>query len=199
MSDSTTRHSLLLRLKTDGDGSAWAEFDAIYRPMLRRVARARGLGESDAEDVVQHCLLAVVRHIKSFEYDRNKGRFKSWLCTLINNRVRELHRERPSVGIASMAVESAPAREPAPDEVFEQAWMQEHLRFALEQIRHEITPVAYGAYRSHVLDGGAVEAVCAEYSLTPAQLYKVKWRVTQKLESRLRDLLLTDDEPPSIA
>lgn len=196
MSESTTRLSLLLRLKSGSDAAAWSEFDAIYRPMLRRVARARGLDAADAEDVVQHCLVAVVQHIRSFEYDRSKGRFKRWLCTLINNRVRELWRGRRGASIDVGAADSAQQREPAPDEVFEQAWMQEHLRYALEQIKREITPIAYGAYRCHVLDGDAVEKVCREFSLTPAQLYKVKWRVTQKLQDRLRELLLANDEPP---
>ncbi len=197
MSDSTTRPSLLIRLKNDGDNAAWSEFDAIYRPMLRRVARARGLNQADVEDVVQHCLLAVVQHIKSFEYDRSRGRFKGWLCTLINNRVRSLYRDRPKPEIGASIFEAAQQRESSPDEEFERAWMEEHLRFALEQIKREITPVAYGAYRRHVLDGDEVEAVCTAYSLTPGQLYKVKWRVTQKLQARLRDLLLSDDEPPA--
>jgi len=196
MSDSTTRPSLLIRLKKDGDASAWLEFDAIYRPLLRRVARARGLGDNDVDDVVQHCMLAVVKHIQSFDYDRNKGRFKSWLSTLINNRVRNLHRDRHDFERDATFMEPEQQRELAPDEVFERAWMQEHLRFALEQIRYTITPIAYAVYRRHVLDGESADAVCKEFSLSPSQLYKVKWRVTQKLHARLRDVLPAEVEPP---
>jgi RNA polymerase sigma-70 factor (ECF subfamily) len=199
MSDSTTRPSLLIRLKKDGDAAAWSEFDAIYRPMLRRVAQARGLSESDADDVVQHCLVAVLQHIKSFEYDRSKGRFKSWLCTLINNRVRNLRREQHGVELPADFADPAQHRELAPDEEFERAWMEEHLRFALQQIKDTITPVAYAAYRRHVLEGEDVEAVCRAFSLTPGQLYKVKWRVTQKLQARLRDILPVEEDPPTIA
>ena len=52
----TTRASLLLRIKDTRNTHAWAEFDAIYRPMLYRFARARGLDDAAAEDLVQHCI-----------------------------------------------------------------------------------------------------------------------------------------------
>ncbi len=66
----TTRISLLLRIKDLKDADAWAEFDAIYRPILSRFAAARGLQEADVDDVVQHCMTAIHAHIKAFEYDR---------------------------------------------------------------------------------------------------------------------------------
>lgn len=196
MNDATTRLSLLVRL-VESDASAasaaWREFDAIYRPMLLRVAKARGLGDADADDVVQDCMSKVTRHIQSFEYDRSKGRFKGWLCTLINNRIRNLHRDRREHDGEGEAFALEQNREAAPDEVFEAAWMDEHLRFAISQVKQEITPKAYEAFRRHVLEGGSVEEVCAECGLTAGQLYKVKWSVTQKIKTRLTELLLDGD------
>lgn len=90
----TTRSSLLLRLRDEGDERAWVEFDAIYRPMLERFAAARGLRGPDVDDVVQHSMAAVHRRIRGFEYDPDRGRFKSWLRTLVNNHVRNRLRDR---------------------------------------------------------------------------------------------------------
>ena len=89
-----TRASLLLRIKDRSDAQAWHEFDVLYRPMLNRFARSRGLNDADAEDVVQHCMMAVQKHIAHFEYDPTQGRFKGWLRTLVNNRIRNLLRDR---------------------------------------------------------------------------------------------------------
>ncbi|MFQ5490031.1 MAG: RNA polymerase sigma factor [Phycisphaerae bacterium] len=90
----TTRASLLLRVRDPKDATAWTEFDAIYRPLLVRFGQSNGLGEADVEDVAQHCMTAIHKRIASFDYDPEKGRFKGWLRTLVNNRIRDLHRRR---------------------------------------------------------------------------------------------------------
>ncbi len=52
MTDSpATRQSLLVRLRNPRDGQAWAEFVAIYTPLINRLARARGLQAADAADL----------------------------------------------------------------------------------------------------------------------------------------------------
>ena len=62
--------------------------------MLLGFARARRLGEDDAEDVAQQCLESISQHIASFEYDPKRGGFKKWLRNLVNNRVGNLLRRR---------------------------------------------------------------------------------------------------------
>ena len=46
--------------------------------MLMRFAKGRGLDHAGAEDVTQHCMAAVSKHIERFDYDPRKGRFKGW-------------------------------------------------------------------------------------------------------------------------
>ena len=104
----TTRKSLLLKIKNRDDSGAWREFVSLYRPILLRFARARGLDADSAEDVAQHCLEAIVRHINSFEYDPQKGGFKKWLRTLVNNRIRSLFRKK-----RELPAESAVFRRPS--------------------------------------------------------------------------------------
>ena len=90
----TTRASLLLRIKNQRDAKAWAEFDSIYRPILRRYANAWRLPEEEAQDVIQNCMLAIHKHIAGFDYDPKKGRFRAWLKTMVCNRVKNLLRDR---------------------------------------------------------------------------------------------------------
>ena len=82
----TTRPSLLIRIRNREDQAAWVTFDHIYRPMLYRFAQSRRLGHEDAEDVVQHCMSAIQEHIGRFDYDPDRGRFKAWLRTMVDNR-----------------------------------------------------------------------------------------------------------------
>ncbi|RIK68868.1 MAG: hypothetical protein DCC65_01685 [Planctomycetota bacterium] len=189
----TTRASLLLRIKDPADATAWRDFDAIYRPMLKRFATMRGLEHAAAEDVVQHCMVAVYEHIRGFEYDPKKGRFKGWLRTLVNNRVRNLHRNRHEDEARTQDFRRDQERELAPDEAFERVWMEEHLRHAMQLLRKEAGDAAYAAYTAYAIDGKPVEEVCKQFDLTANQLYKLKWRLTQRLSEMLKELLGDED------
>ena len=185
----TTRPSLLLRVRDHRDDQAWAEFDSIYRPLLHRFVSRCGLGQADAEDVVQHCMAAIGKHIHSFDYDAKKGRFKGWLRTLVNNRVRnQWRKKREQIG-ETKDFRLAQERESEPEEVFDRLWMQEHLKHCLQQLRVEMPPATVAAYERYVLQEREAEEVCKEFDLTTDQLYRIKWRLTRKLSDMMRDLL----------
>jgi len=188
----TTRPSLLLRVR-DAEPAAWREFDAIYRPLLHRFSRASGLSDADAEDVTQHCMAAIHQHIRGFDYDPHKGRFKGWLRTLVNNRVRNLHRRRREESAESQDFKRPQKREQPPEELFEDLWMDEHLRHCLKLVREEVEPRTFQAFQRYVLEEQPVEEVCQALGMTANQLYKVKWRVTQMLSERMKELLGEDE------
>lgn len=182
----TTRASLLVRIKDPADGGAWRDFDAIYRPMLFRFATLRGLDHAAAEDVVQHCMVAIHEHIRGFEYDPTKGRFKAWLRTMVNNRVRNLHRDRHEKNAETADFKRDQARELSPDEAFDKVWLEEHLRHCLDEIRAEEGDAAYLAFKAYAIDERAVQDVCDEFKINSGQLYKLKWRLTNRLAEKMR-------------
>lgn len=184
----TTRASLLMRIRDRRDAAAWGEFDAIYRPMLLRFATLRGLEHAAAEDVVQQCLLAVQEHIERFDYDPKKGRFKGWLRTMVNNRIRNLLRDRHETPAESQDFKRDQEREESPEETFDRLWMEEHLRHCLQRIRGETDELTFRAFEWYVLEERPVEEVCQALSVTANQLYKIKWRLTQKLAEQMKEL-----------
>jgi RNA polymerase sigma-70 factor (ECF subfamily) len=185
----TTRPSLLLRIRDQADTQAWRIFDAIYRPMLCRFARAAGLSDADAEDIAQQCLTTVARRIGEFAYDPQKGRFKSWLRTMVNNRVRNLLRDRREHQAGPRQFERVQEREPSPDEVFDKIWMEEHLWHCLRELRAEVGETTYKAFQSYVIEQCPVEKVCSELNITPSNLYTIKWRMTERVAAKMKELL----------
>ena len=185
----TTRVSLLMRIKDVRNTRAWSDFDAIYRPMLRRFASAQGLDEGDAEDVVQHCMAAVHKHIEQFDYDPDKGRFRGWLRTLVNNHVRNLLKKRRDPIAETQELEQLQDREPLPEVAFDRLWMDEHLKHCLRMVRTEVDENVFVVFQHYVLDEWPVEQVCQAMRMDRNQVYKIKWRITQKLQEKLRRLL----------
>ncbi len=177
------------RVKNPRDSEAWREFDVIYRPMLGRFARARGLGHADAEDITQHCMTAIQAHIKGFAYDPRKGKFKGWLRTMVNNRVRDMQR-RPRCGQAKTGqLERVKGREQSPEEMFDRIWLREHLLHCLEQIRKEVKTSTLEAFRCYVLEERPIEEVCRSLDMNPNEVHLSKWRIATKLRKRLARLL----------
>src|SRR5262245_44278634 len=79
--------SLLRRLTNPEDQASWGEFVALYEPLLIRYVRKKGLGEHDANDVVQNIFISLFRKLPAFELDRGKGRFRTWLWQVTHNAV----------------------------------------------------------------------------------------------------------------
>src|SRR5690348_10326975 len=89
-----TSGSLLIKIRDPQDYEAWYEFYNRYEPIIHRVALSRGLSDSEAQDVVQETMLSVKNKIGQFEYDPVKGKFKSWLMTLVGWRIDDQFRKR---------------------------------------------------------------------------------------------------------
>jgi len=185
----TTRPSLLLRIRDRSDAGAWRTFDAVYRPMLQRFVRARGLGPEDADDIAQQCLTAVADRIAEFSYDPQKGRFKSWLRTLVNNRVRNLLRDRHEQQGQTSDFHNIPEPAPPPDEAFDRIWMEEHVWHCLRELRGEVEEVTFRAFQQYVIEQRPIEQVCQELKLTAGNVHTIKWRLTQRVAARMRELL----------
>jgi RNA polymerase sigma factor (sigma-70 family) len=184
-----TRVSLLVRIKDGRDAAAWGEFDAIYRPMLYRFALAYGAGQAEAEDVVQHCMTAIHEHISGFEYDPKKGRFKGWLRTLVNNRIRNLLRGRRDRIAESGEFAALAARDAPPEDIFEKVWMDEHLKHSLIQVKQEVEEKTFKAFQYYVIEERSVEDICSELDMTPNQVHKCKYRLTKKLSDKMALLM----------
>lgn len=185
----STRGSLLIRIKDGRDVEAWEEFHAIYRPLLYKYARARGLGHPDAEDVVQHCMAAIAKHIQGFDYDPQKGRFRSWLRTLVNNRVTNLLRTPKDAQANSRDLRLPQETEESPDDAFDRLWKQEHYSHCFELVRREVKASTFKAFDCYVIQEWPAERVCQELGMNREQLYAIKWRVTKKLREKMDTLL----------
>ena len=91
---SSTRATLLERLRDGANVLAWDEFFSRYWPTIYSFARYRGCSEHTAEEIVQDVMLKVFQQRDVYQYDPARGRFRDWLGTVVRNQVAE-HRRRP--------------------------------------------------------------------------------------------------------
>ena len=87
LSGEETSPSLLVRLRDARNQEAWKAFVTVYGPLIYGHARRRGLAHEDAEDVAQKVFARISAAIGSFEYDRQRGRFRDWLGSIVRHEV----------------------------------------------------------------------------------------------------------------
>ncbi len=100
-----TRASLLIRVRDRADQAAWHEFVEIYRPVIPRLARQKGLQEVDAEDVAQQVLVAIAKVVEQREHDPKRAKFRTWLHRVAHNAIlNALTRGKPDRGTGDSAL-----------------------------------------------------------------------------------------------
>ena len=92
MAELNTRMTLLAKIKDRHDEDSWADFVTYYRAYLFKVIINMGVSHSECEDLVQRVLLKVWEEMPNFNYQRDRGKFRSWLTRIAWNFVRKYFR-----------------------------------------------------------------------------------------------------------
>ena len=90
-----TRESLIVQVKDPSNRDAWGQFVDIYRPVIHRIAVARGLQDADAQDLTQQVLMAVASSIGRWERTGDATRFRHWLRRVARNAIINAVTRRP--------------------------------------------------------------------------------------------------------
>ena len=184
----STRRTLLTRVKDPADREAWDEFYELYAPLLYRYARGLGLTRDDADEVRDRCLEIVARRIRHFEYDRSRGRFKGWLHRIARDAVVDLKRTRRGREVGGESLAELVDGGPGPDEAWEERWRRQHLLYCVERVQEKVPPTAYRAFCMLLFDQASVPEVCEHLGLNANQVYKAKGQVLRELRAMLRRL-----------
>ena len=188
-----TRESLILRVKNPKDIQAWDEFSAIYRPVVYRMARGRGLQDADAEDLTQQVFASIARAIDSFETGDDQPPFRGWLYRIARNAIlNALTRKKPDRAAGSTSVQKLLASEPEPNhETTQELEWQGRLqttRFAAEQIRTEYNDATWQMFYRTAINGETVAQVAKDLNRTAGAVYMARYRVTQRLKDKVNEI-----------
>ncbi|MCA9136255.1 MAG: sigma-70 family RNA polymerase sigma factor [Planctomycetales bacterium] len=195
-----TRESLILRAKDPQDQLAWSELMAVYRPVVCRMARARGLQHADAEDLAQSVFASVARAIENWQPTDNGPRFRNWLARISRNAiVNALTRAGPdaasgSSSVARMLDKISSSRNGAVDENSELERMLqresrlEAIRWAAAEIKSEFTDTTWSIFQETAMEGRPAAEVAATYQRTVGAVYAARCRVAARLKQKIEEL-----------
>ncbi len=196
-----TRPTLLLRLRESGDRQSWDEFVEIYTPMLYRFFIGRGLQDADAADLGQEVMRSVARAIADFDYDPEKGSFRSWLYQIARNKLNDFFKKRARQPQGSgrttvmQVVENTATTERSLEDHFELEHRLRLFEWASEQIKENFAPHNWTAFERLALKQEDAETVAGDLGLTLGSVYVAKSRITAKLRELIESI---DGEWPDL-
>jgi len=188
-----TNQSLIARVKDLADEAAWTEFIGIYRPVVYRMARRRGMQDADAQDIAQRVFLAISQAIGSWEPGPGRPPFRAWLVTITRNAVtKALARRRPDAGTGSSSVmellDAEPDDGPETTAEFLLESRRQALRWAAEQIRPEFSETTWRLFWETAIEGRSVAEVAAATGRSAGAIYMARFRVAQRLKEKVQEV-----------
>lgn len=204
-----TSVTLIAKIKScagGDDSAAWVRFWDAYSLAIRQFAVMKG-GEQNADDIVMTVLGKLVDVLRSGQYTPEKGRFHSYLATMIVNEVHMAHRKniaRRSDKHVSIdaSVEGSENRRtlaetleapPSSPDVYDEDWRQAVLESAREHVltRTALSERDRQVYRAYVLDGMEIGAVAKKFSITRNYVSQIKTRIDRRIVAVGRELIAT--------
>ncbi len=180
---STTRATLLAKIRDSRDAAAWNEFFDLYAPLIESYARA--LGAADAEEIRDACLEIVVRRAGDFRYERSKGSFKSWLHRIVHDRIVDARRRPRADRPDTEELAAIPDAQESAETIWEREWRAEHLRFALAKLRERSSATERDEIALLIDDSLDAAVIAERLGITRNQVYKARSR----LFARIREVL----------
>jgi RNA polymerase sigma-70 factor (ECF subfamily) len=192
-SGTTTRISLLARLRTDpNDQAAWAAFVDRYGPQIYAWCRHWKLQEADAQDVAQNVLVKLARVLPGFVYDANRS-FRGWLRTLTHHAWSDFIAEQQQGvrGAGDTRVLDLLQTVQARDDLIlrlESAFDRELMERAMELTRVRVEPHTWEAFRLTALEGLAASEAAAQLGMRVGTVYQARSSVQKLLRETLAEL-----------
>lgn len=175
----------------NGDDSAeWARFAELYEPVIRHyIAAHGGVPPSDVDDVVQDVFVRLVDVLRDGAYKPEKGRFRSYLGTMVRRLLVDRHRRAAARGEGRNV--PLDGEDLAEDGAMDAATIVDiRLRAArraaaVEHVlsRTVLDAKTVAAYRAYAIDGRSAAEVAAEHGLTVNALRQLKHRLDRMVSA----------------
>ena len=194
-----TRTSLLARLKNWDDQEGWKRFFDTYWKLIYSVACKAGLGDAEAQDVVQETIIGVAKKMPAFKYDRSVGSFKGWLLQLTRWRIADHLRKRqyqsrgeklPREETLDTAIAEREADPTAfnLEAIWNEEWRKHLMKAAMEKAKQQVSPAHFQMFHLHVVKNMPAKEVARHLEVKLPEVYFAKSKVGRLVQQEIKEL-----------
>lgn len=187
--DQETRETLIVRLADSSATAAWGEFVRLYRPLIVKVARMKGLQVADAEDLAQEVLRNVARSIDSFT-PGPVGSFRGWLRTITRNLIiNHLTRNKGPVGSGDSQMHEFLQQVPSTDDqtgtLFDLEQRRMAFQVAARKIKSEFSEAIWQAFWLTAVEGETIREIASRLGKSEGSIRMARSRVMMRLREEV--------------
>ena len=182
----TTSKTLLDKIAS-GDEISWDEFYLKYAPIVKALAKFKGLDANAADDVCQQVMLQFFKQSKTFKFDPNIAKFRTYFGRIVNAKIANYYRKRGEV--SSDEPEEIPV-DSEEGNLFMNEWRKTVLKEAEQELKQRVSPETFQAYELYAVQNRPVKKVAEYLDCTENQVYQAKKRCF----AMMREILLAMNE-----
>ena len=189
---SATLLRTLREARSGVDDVAWARFVDMYGPVVHHLVRllSPGISDADTDDAVQDVFVKLVNILRSGAYDSAKGKFRTYLSTLVRRLLIDRYREaaarrRDRQVEINVAEEIAVADDPG-------AWMDAKWRIACRMAAERrvmeesaLAEQSREVWRLLSVDGLSVKDAARRLGIPSNTVSKIKRRIETRIAAVL--------------
>ncbi|WP_442511311.1 RNA polymerase sigma factor [Novipirellula sp. SH528] len=188
-----TRDSLLVQVRDPENRDAWERFASIYRPVIVRIAVARGLQHADAQDLSQQVLMAVAGAVGDWEKRDESSKFRHWLSRVTKNAIlNALMRTPRDQAVGGSSVKNLLQEIVDPDgattALIETEYRRELYQRAAKTVRVEFRPESWQAFEMSVSGSVSMEEVAEAFGKSIGAIYTARSRIMFRLSEVISEL-----------
>jgi RNA polymerase sigma-70 factor (ECF subfamily) len=188
-----THTALLIGLQTSSNDEVWTDFYARYQPLLVAVGRRLGLSDQDAQDAAQDALLSFADGYRKGQYDRSKGRLRTWLFGIAVKKIRDIQRHNGKNHAVVEPADKTRVLNGMPDdhslsEIWESEWERRLLQVCMENVCRHMEVSTVKAFELFVLKEWPAERVASELGVSRNAVFKAKRRVLSRMRETYKYL-----------
>ena len=188
-----TRMTLIAKIQDQQDERSWEEFIYFYEGYIFLVVKNLGVDEDEIKDLVQTVLLTLWESLPTFNYEPGKSKFRTWMTTVIRNKVyshfRTVGRYRKRMEKVAEGIED---EGDMPDiyKVAEDNWKAHISNLAWEKIRHSFSEIGQESFLLFA-KGKSAQEIADETNQKLNTVYVTQKKIVHKLSREIR--LLQED------
>ncbi|MBQ7394297.1 MAG: sigma-70 family RNA polymerase sigma factor [Lentisphaeria bacterium] len=182
----TTSKTLLDKI-VSGDEISWDEFYLKYAPIVKALAKFKGLDANAADDVCQQVMLQFFKQSKTFKFDPNIAKFRTYFGRIVNSKICSYFRnaqDLPTEDLEWIPVDTET------ENLFMDEWRKVILQEAEQKLKQRVAPETFQAYELYAVQNRPVKKVAEYLDCTENQVYQAKKRCF----AMMREILLEMNE-----
>lgn len=184
-----TQSLLIANIQCLENREAWEEFVQIYRPVIYRMARRRGMQDQNAQDLAQEVLLRLAKSLPGWE-PREGIRFRHWIRKVASNAIFTAFSNSKS----ELVLDGSVAREML-DAVSDEATMESELTREYSRevylraaaiVRADVSSVTWRAFELTVIEEVSCEEAAEQLGRTVGVVYAARSRILKRLKTEVK-------------